>query len=78
MQFLILKIMTVRISFLQPNDEDKLTLVITIYIGQQNSFIKAQYQKSVNKSAEFKRFFLMYLAILLASLIIKIFRYKNF
>ena len=57
MQFLILKIMTVRISFLQPNDEDKLTLVITIYIGQQNSFIKAQYQKSVNKSAEFKRFF---------------------
>lgn len=57
MQFLILKIMTVRISFLQPNDEDKLTLVITIYIGQQNAFIKVQYQKSVNKSAEFKRFF---------------------
>lgn len=49
--------MTARISFLQANDEDKLTLVIMIYIGQQNAFIKVQYQKSVNKSAEFKRFF---------------------
>lgn len=57
MQFLILNIMTARISFLQANDEDKLTLVIMIYIGQQNAFIKVQYQKSVNKSAEFKRFF---------------------